>query len=77
MPTQHQATHTPPRGILQDAGELAVLTENEAPTRHRFAMVVSFNSEEDLKRALAEHRCAYRDGQAIQERMHEEVRHDG
>lgn len=56
MPTQHQATHTPPRGILQDAGELAVLTENEAPTRHRFA---------------------YRDGQAIQERMHEEVRHDG
>lgn len=77
MTRQQMVSHTTPRGILQDAGELAVLTENEGATRHRFAMVVAFDSEQDLKRAIAEHRCAYRDGQAIQERAHEEGQANG
>ncbi|MAR73682.1 MAG: hypothetical protein CME78_15820 [Halomonas sp.] len=67
----HQVDHKAPRGILQDAGELAVLTEGSGRVRHRFAMVVSFDSEEELRRALKKHRCSYRDSQAIQERIHE------
>lgn len=58
-----------PRGILQDAGELAVLSEESGQVHHRHAMVVAFNSEEELRQALADHHCAYRDGQAIQERI--------
>ncbi|MBB3141247.1 hypothetical protein [Halomonas organivorans] len=62
--------HRPePRGILQDAGELAVLSEDSGQVHHRYAMVVAFNSEEELRQALADHHCAYRDGQAIQERI--------
>ncbi len=59
-----------PRGILQDAGELAVASDRTGHTRHRYAMVVSFNTEEDLKRAIEAHRCAYRDSQSIQEARH-------
>lgn len=58
-----------PRGILQDAGEVEVLTEQCGQVRHRFAMVVAFNSEEELRQALADHHYAYRDGQAVQERI--------
>ncbi|GEK74203.1 MULTISPECIES: hypothetical protein [Halomonas] len=62
--------HQPePRGILQDAGEVEVMTADSGQVRHRYAMVVAFNSEEDLRQALADHHCAYRDGQAVQERI--------
>lgn len=67
--------HTPPppklTGILQDAGELEVRTHDSGYTRHRFAMVVAFDSEVALRQAIAAHWCAYRNGQAIQERIHE------
>ncbi|GEN25419.1 hypothetical protein HCU01_33680 [Halomonas cupida] len=71
MHTQHHTSHTVPRGVLQDAGELAILNEESGQVRHRFAMVVAFDSEEALRSALEEHRCEYRDSQAIQERIHE------
>ncbi|NWO55022.1 hypothetical protein [Chromohalobacter israelensis] len=64
-----------PLGTLQDAGELAVLTPNEEPVRHRYAMVVAFSSEEELRRAVQEHRCAYRDGHTVQTLNAEDVAH--
>lgn len=70
----HKLTsHKPskPNGILQDAGELAVLTPNQGAVRHQFAMVVTFDSEDDLRRAIARHQCAYRNGQRVQELTHE------
>ncbi|SHE99643.1 hypothetical protein SAMN02745148_01551 [Modicisalibacter ilicicola DSM 19980] len=72
MPHQRLVSHTPPQGILQDAGELAVLTENAEPTRHRYAMVISFESEDQLRQALGHRRLDYRVGITAQERMHEE-----
>lgn len=60
----HQAA---PHGTLQDAGELAVLTENSGETRHRYAMVIAFNSEDELRRAVKDHTCRYRDSQQVQE----------
>ncbi|MBZ5875983.1 hypothetical protein [Chromohalobacter israelensis] len=76
----HQETNVPPlrtppppqqpTGILQDAGEIAVVTPNTGETRHRYAMVVAFESEDELRRALEEHRCSYRDGQAVEEMTH-------
>lgn len=74
MPQPH--LNPTPRGILQDAGEMAVVTEHGGHVRHRYALVVSFSSEQELRRAIADHRCVYRDGQAIQERIAED-RHDG
>ncbi|OLO03305.1 hypothetical protein [Salinicola socius] len=59
-----------PRGTLQDAGELAVLSPNAGETRHRYAMVVSFDSEEALRQAVTNHRCAYRDSQTVEELNH-------
>ncbi|SDK70592.1 hypothetical protein [Billgrantia gudaonensis] len=59
----------PPRGILQDAGELHVLSEHSGQVHHRHALVVAFNSEEELRQALAGHRCAYRHGREIEERI--------
>ncbi len=59
-----------PRGILQDAGELAVASDRAGNTRHRYAMVVSFATEDELRRAIDAHQCRYRDGQAIQEAKH-------
>ena len=58
-----------PRGILQDAGEVEVLTAESGQVRHRHALVIAFTSEADLRRAVADHRCAYRDGQDIEERI--------
>ncbi|MDL4862274.1 hypothetical protein NPJ88_008005 [Halomonas elongata] len=60
----HQAA---PRGTLQDAGELAVFTENSGSVRHRHALVIAFDSEDELRKAITDHRCAYRDGQRVQE----------
>ncbi|RCV89695.1 hypothetical protein [Billgrantia montanilacus] len=60
--TSHQ-----PRGVLQDAGTLAVLTPNQGAVEHQFAMVVAFESEGDLRRAIANSRCGYRLGQKAQE----------
>ncbi|SDK77592.1 hypothetical protein SAMN05661010_00042 [Modicisalibacter muralis] len=71
MRNQHHVTHAVPYGTIQDAGELAVLSESSEPTRHRYAMVVAFSSEEDLRQAIAEHRCAYRAGGRAQELAHE------
>lgn len=75
----HRENHSPPMrtpapiqqptGILQDAGELSVVSELSGRVSHRYAMVIAFDSEEALRRALEEHRCAYRDGQAIQEQI--------
>lgn len=73
---QQQPITAPPHGILQDAGEMAVITEHSGQVRHRYALVVAFNSEQELRQAIADHRCVYRDGQAIQERI-EGGRHDG
>ncbi|MBZ9576758.1 hypothetical protein [Modicisalibacter sp. MOD 31.J] len=67
----HNHQNAIPRGTLQDAGEVAVLSDSNEPTRHRYAMVVAFASEEDLRRAIDEHRCAYRDSDRIQELSHE------
>lgn len=71
MHTQQHVNPSVPHGILQDAGELAVLSEDNGQVRHRYAMVIAFDSEEALRTALEEHRCVYRDSQAIQERIHE------
>jgi len=60
-----------PLGTLQDAGELAVLTPNQGETHHRFALVVAFESEEQLRRAIDGHQCRYRNGQRIEELRHE------
>ncbi|SOC56425.1 hypothetical protein SAMN05421509_10734 [Chromohalobacter canadensis] len=69
--TNRMTSHAPQAlGTLQDAGELAVMTPNEGPVRHRYAMVVAFESEDELRRALEEHRCSYRDGQAVEEMTH-------
>ena len=65
-----QTNPRPPRGILQDAGELAVASDRTGTTRHRFAMVVSFNTEDELRQALEAHQCRYQDSQAIQEARH-------
>ncbi len=62
-------THRKPSGILQDAGEVEVVSPHQGAVRHRHAMVVSFASEADLRRALDLHLCAYRHGQDIQERI--------
>ena len=59
-----------PLGTLQDAGELAVLTPNQGAVRHRHALVVSFTSETELRRALKHLQCAYRQGKDIQEQIH-------
>ncbi|MCC5882506.1 MAG: hypothetical protein JJU25_07710 [Halomonas sp.] len=67
MSRKHQPT---PRGILQDAGELAVASDRTGSTRHRYAMVVSFTTEAELRQALKSRRCVYRDSQAIQEARH-------
>ncbi len=56
-----------PRGILQDAGELEVLTENSGQVHHRHALVIVFDSEDELRKAITAHCCAYRDGQLVQE----------
>ncbi|WP_110710503.1 hypothetical protein [Salinicola sp. CR57] len=75
----HQKTSKPrwtgadravPRGTLQDAGELAVLSANAGETRHRYALVIAFDSEEALRQAVTNHRCAYRDSQYCQELNH-------
>ncbi|WP_416139042.1 hypothetical protein ACM26W_01145 [Halomonas sp. HK25] len=60
-----------PTGTLQDAGEVAVLTPNQGETHHRFAMVVAFDSEAELRRALKGHACRYRNGQRVEELTHE------
>nr|WP_145924089.1 hypothetical protein [Halomonas elongata] len=60
----HQAA---PRGTLQDAGELAVLTENSGQVRHQHALVIAFDSEDELRRAVKDHACRYRDSQHVQE----------
>ncbi|WP_251978593.1 hypothetical protein [Salinicola avicenniae] len=64
METQARAV---PRGTLQEAGELAVLSDASGPTRHRYALVIAFDSEDALRQAVTNHRCAYRDGQRVQE----------
>ncbi|WP_275286895.1 hypothetical protein [Halomonas elongata] len=56
-----------PRGTLQDAGELAVLTENNGQVRHQHALVIAFDSEDELRRAVKDHACRYRDSQHVQE----------
>lgn len=66
-PPSHQA----PTGTLQDAGELAVLTPNQGAVRHQFALVVAFENEAQLRRAIEEHQCRYRDGQQVEELTHE------
>ncbi|WP_353980940.1 hypothetical protein [Salinicola endophyticus] len=58
------------RGTLQEAGELAVLSDMSGATRHRYALVIAFDSEEALRQAVTHHRCAYRDGQHVQELTH-------
>ncbi len=58
------------RGTLQEAGELAVLSDASGATRHRYALVIAFDSEEALRQAVTHHRCAYRDGQHVQELTH-------
>lgn len=60
-----------PTGTLQDAGEVAVLTPNQGKVNHRFALVVAFESEEQLRQAIAGHQCRYREGQRAQELTHE------
>ena len=60
----------PPHGTLQDAGEIEVLAPSTGATRHRFAMVIAFDSEESLRQAMKDHRCAYRDSQRVQELNH-------
>lgn len=67
MTTQRRGV---PRGTLQDAGEIEVLAPSTGATRHRYAMVIAFDSEEALRRAVANHRCAYRDSQHVQEQVH-------
>jgi hypothetical protein len=67
--TDHQPRQ--PLGTLQDAGEVAVLTPNQGTVRHQFALVIAFESESELRRALKRHACRYRDGQRIQELTHE------
>ncbi len=71
--TDHQPRRAggEPLGTLQDAGEVAVLTPNQGETRHRFAMVVAFDSEAELRRALDDHTCRYRNGRRIEELTHE------
>ncbi|WP_110709265.1 hypothetical protein [Salinicola sp. CR57] len=75
----HQRTSRPrwigvdtatPRGTLQDAGEVAVVSPNAGETRHRYALVIAFDSEEALRQAVTNHRCAYRDSQQFQELNH-------
>lgn len=68
--TSHHPSRLP-LGTLQDAGEVAVLTPNQGAVRHRFALVVAFDSEEALRAALDDHQCRYRDGQRVQELTHE------
>ncbi|WP_227369859.1 hypothetical protein [Halomonas sp. M20] len=77
MTRERLVSHSAPQGILQDAGELAVLTENAEPTRHRYAMVISFESDDQLREALGHRRLDYRVGITAQERMHEEDQSNG
>ncbi|MDH4571130.1 hypothetical protein [Salinicola acroporae] len=70
MQTQQHTDRAVPRGTLQDAGELAVLAPNTGETRHRYAMVIAFDSEEALRQAVTSHRCAYRDSQTVEELSH-------
>ncbi|WP_110686991.1 hypothetical protein [Salinicola aestuarinus] len=62
--------HAAPRGTLQDAGELAVLAPNTGETRHRYALVIAFETEDELRQAMKNHRCAYRDSAQVQEMNH-------
>ncbi|WP_322528529.1 hypothetical protein R5R73_01205 [Salinicola sp. LHM] len=70
MQTHHHDSRAVPRGTLQDAGEVAVLSQNAGETRHRYAMVIAFDSEEALRQAVTNHRCAYRDSQTVEELNH-------
>lgn len=71
--TDHQPRRAggQPLGTLQDAGEVAVLTPKQGAVRHQFAMVVAFDSEAELRRALQGHACRYRHGQRAEELTHE------
>lgn len=60
-----------PLGTLQDAGEVAVLTPDQGQVRHQFALVIAFDSEQQLRQALAGRQCHYREGQRAQELIHE------
>lgn len=59
-----------PGGILQDAGEIEVITPNQGAVTHRHAMIVAFGTEEELRRAISARRCSYRDGERVQELKH-------
>lgn len=70
MQTQQHTDRAVPRGTLQDAGEVSVLTRNAGEIHHRYAMVIAFDSEEALRKAVTNHRCAYRDSQQVEELNH-------
>lgn len=69
--TDHQPRGGQPMGTLQDAGEVAVLTPNQGTVRHQFALVVAFENEAALRRAIKSQQCRYRNGQRVQELTHE------
>lgn len=48
-----------PIGTLHDAGELIVITPDGERIHHRAAMVLVFDSAENLQRAISTQRCAY------------------
>lgn len=49
-----------PEALMHDAGELVVVTLDGERTHHRHALVLAFETPEELQRAIDRHRCAYR-----------------
>jgi hypothetical protein len=48
-----------PRGLLQDAGEVTVVTPRNRRVRHRHALVIAFDDERELAAAVEQCGCQY------------------
>lgn len=57
--SQQPARSILPTGTLHDAGELIVITPDGERIHHRAAMVLVFDTAENLQRAINTQRCAY------------------
>lgn len=56
----------PAAGILQDAGEVTVISSNKEQTRHRYALVIGFESQEQMQQVLQSTRCNFKPGKSLE-----------
>ncbi|MEQ4541169.1 MAG: hypothetical protein ABN479_19750 [Billgrantia sp.] len=59
MHQQQQIPGSNPPAILHDAGEVAVVTREGGRTLHKHALVIAFDSERELQRAIDAMGCRY------------------